>query len=157
MYAAPEIYKKADYDPYKADIWALGVLLYRFFTFNYPYKANDMKMLSKVIKEGNPNYQPLSQIPSIKNIIQKMFILKPQLRISIHEAILQLEKGMNHSSILRINSLPDKITLKLKKSSIAQKNRRLSSGMQCKSFVIQQPQINKSLSRGSPLVIWQTF
>ena len=155
-YAAPEIYKKADYDPYKADIWALGVLLYRFFTFNYPYKANDMKMLSKVIKEGNINYQALCRIPAMKSIIQKMLIVNPQSRISLEDAIAQVQGSLSQFSIARASSLPDKITLKLKKAFVTPSTQRVSNRVPYKSFGLPVVGISKSFSRGSPPVSWQT-
>jgi len=36
-YAAPEILQGRTYDPMKADVWALGVILYIFITGKMPF------------------------------------------------------------------------------------------------------------------------
>jgi MAP/microtubule affinity-regulating kinase len=43
---APEIVNKATYS-FPADVWALGILLYKMTTGNFPFKGNDDKDLYK--------------------------------------------------------------------------------------------------------------
>lgn len=38
-YMAPEMLRKQEYNPKKADIWALGVILYRLLFEKYPYRG----------------------------------------------------------------------------------------------------------------------
>ena len=40
-YMAPEIIKKKPYDGTKADVWALGVCLYRCVTGQFPFKGKE--------------------------------------------------------------------------------------------------------------------
>ena len=164
-YAAPELFKKQKYDAYKADIWALGVLLYRFFTFDYPFKGNNMESLYNEIRSASPDFQAIIRIPGIKSILQKIFRLHPPTRISIDEAINEVENGLNQFSITKNNSLPEKITLKMKKSILMPISRRASNNSNSpnsqiyKSFGYQNHgfRINRSMSRGFPLTNWQTF
>ena len=44
-YMAPEIVRKTDYSGFKADIWALGVVLYVLLTGRFPFKAKTEKEL----------------------------------------------------------------------------------------------------------------
>ena len=42
---SPEIVKKNEYNGFKADIWALGVVLYVMLTGRFPFKAKTEKEL----------------------------------------------------------------------------------------------------------------
>ena len=51
-YMSPEIVKKSDYNGFKADIWALGVVLYVMLTGRFPFKAKSEKELFTRIQIG---------------------------------------------------------------------------------------------------------
>ena len=46
---APEIVANKEYIPVKADIWALGVLLYALLSGTFPFKAVNIRELYKKI------------------------------------------------------------------------------------------------------------
>jgi len=48
-YMAPEIVQKIPYDGFKADIWALGILLFLMLTASFPFKGNSDKELDSRI------------------------------------------------------------------------------------------------------------
>jgi len=45
-YAAPEILQGRTYDPLKADVWALGVVMYIFITGKMPFDETKVCYLS---------------------------------------------------------------------------------------------------------------
>ena len=49
---APEIVQKIDYDGFKVDIWALGILLYSMLCGKFPFKSSFDKELYRKIKLG---------------------------------------------------------------------------------------------------------
>lgn len=52
-YSPPEVLQLKPYDPFKADVWSFGVLLYQLFTGNLPFMAADKKLLKEAILCGN--------------------------------------------------------------------------------------------------------
>jgi len=50
-YICPEQLNAKQYDPYKADVWAMGVLLYFLMTGYFPFRG-DTKQLYKRISKG---------------------------------------------------------------------------------------------------------
>lgn len=37
-YMAPEMFDESNFDLFKADVWAMGVVFYKVFSGNYPFK-----------------------------------------------------------------------------------------------------------------------
>lgn len=55
-YMSPQLLSKKSFCPFKADVWALGVLAYKMMFYMFPFKGkNDEDVLSK-IKLGKLNY-----------------------------------------------------------------------------------------------------
>ena len=84
---APEIVLKKDYNGQKADVWSLGVLIYKLFCADFPFKGKNQKELYNqivkckfTIKDYVPEYA--------KKIIEKMIRLKPNQRISCEQALV---------------------------------------------------------------------
>ena len=86
-YMAPEIILKKEYNGEKADIWSLGVLVYKLFCADFPFKGKNQKELYKDIIRGK--YKIKEYVPEcVKKVIEKMIRLKPKERINC-EQILQ--------------------------------------------------------------------
>jgi serine/threonine protein kinase len=50
-YISPELIAGKHYNPFKADVWAFGVLLYYMATGYFPFRG-DSKNLYKIISKG---------------------------------------------------------------------------------------------------------
>ena len=86
-YMAPEIILKKDYNGQKADIWSLGVLIYKLFCADFPFKGKNQKELYNQIVKGK--FTIKDYVPEYaKKIIEKMIRLKPNQRISCEQALV---------------------------------------------------------------------
>ena len=85
-YMAPEIIMKKDYDGQKADMWSLGILLYKLFCADFPFKGKDEKDLYRHIIKGK--YKIKEYVPDlIKIIIDKILRPKPYQRINCDQIL----------------------------------------------------------------------
>ena len=85
-YMAPEIAYKKPYVGQKADLWSLGVLLYKMFCADFPFKGKDEKELYKNIQKGK--FLMASYTPEyVKSIIIQMIELDPDKRMSCEDVL----------------------------------------------------------------------
>ena len=85
-YMAPEIIMKKEYDGQKADMWSLGILLYKLFCADFPFKGKDEKDLYRHIIKGR--YKIKEYVPDlIKIIIDKILRPKPYQRINCDQIL----------------------------------------------------------------------
>ncbi|OHT08651.1 hypothetical protein TRFO_22736 [Tritrichomonas foetus] len=95
LYAAPEVLSSGRYDPFKAEIWSVGVLLYYMYTKCTPWSICNEKETIKSIK--NANFTVPSNVPAHIHIyIHKMLVLDPEKRVSLLNVMKVL--AMKHQS-----------------------------------------------------------
>ncbi|XP_067873100.1 testis-specific serine/threonine-protein kinase 6-like [Heterodontus francisci] len=86
-YAAPEVLNGDKYDPFKADVWSLGVVLYIMVTGCMPYNDSDLSKLKELQR------QPMQFPPSpslsgcCQRLINVMLEKDPKKRASISHII----------------------------------------------------------------------
>ncbi len=88
-YMAPEVVKFEKLSP-KVDIWAIGVIIYRIFTGNFPFDGSSEKeIFAKIVKgeydESKLDRQKISK--ELKDLIKRFLTLKVKDRISVNEAL----------------------------------------------------------------------
>ena len=98
-FLSPEIINNQPYDN-KSDIWALGVLLYELMTFQMPFNAVSLPLLSIKINRGVYKPPPSTYSKDIRNLLKKCLTVNPDERPSIND-ILKLPLIKN-----RINKFP---------------------------------------------------
>ena len=64
----------------KADMWALGVILYQFFANQLPFEAANYYDTMKLIRESEPATLPSTVSPFIKEIIANLLDKNPETR-----------------------------------------------------------------------------
>lgn len=88
IFIPPEIFKKKAHDPFKADVWSLGVMFVFMITGESPWPNVPIERLKQLIFAGA--YQLSRRVPhQVADLIRKMIVVDPDARIPI-EKILQL-------------------------------------------------------------------
>ena len=78
-YMAPEMIDEKQ-STTKVDMWALGVILYQFFSNHLPFEAATFYDTMKLIRESEPAPLPSTVSPFIKEIIAKLLDKNPETR-----------------------------------------------------------------------------
>ena len=85
-YMAPEIVLKKPYNGQMADLWSLGVLVYKLFCADFPFKGKNEKDLYKSIQKGK--FRIASYTPDYaRKIIVSMIDLNPRKRLSCEDVL----------------------------------------------------------------------
>lgn len=100
LFMAPEVLKKEQHNPLKADIWSLGVTFYYMATANFPFIASCGDLLLKVI--NNANY-PILMVRNklLRQIIARCLSVNPDERPTISE-ILEMPYFSNYNALFGI-------------------------------------------------------
>ena len=88
-YMPPEIAFKKPYNGQKADLWSLGVLVYKMFCADFPFKGKNEKELYKAIERGKFKMAPYTP-DYARKIILGMIELNPNKRMTC-ETVLKSE------------------------------------------------------------------
>lgn len=86
MYICPDALSGKPYQPYKCDIWSIGVIMYVMLTGASPWTERSDPQIIKQIKNGQyltPKY--LSD--QCRDLINQLMCVDPENRISIEEAL----------------------------------------------------------------------
>ena len=90
-YAPPEIISKKLHDPFKADIWSLGITFIFSLTGDLPFLLNSEELLKQSILNGS--FLIKNSLPNeFKNIIINMIKLNPNSRPSTNDLLKFCEK-----------------------------------------------------------------
>ena len=85
-YMPPEIAFKKPYVGQKADLWSLGVLVYKMYCADFPFKGKNEKDLYKAIRKGK--FLMASYTPDyIKKIIVNMIEIDPNKRLTCENVL----------------------------------------------------------------------
>jgi serine/threonine protein kinase len=75
-FAAPELFQYGSYDPFKADVWALGVTIYFMAFAEFPFPKRVVGAPAPTYKFSTISF-PANADPLILNALQAMFVIDP--------------------------------------------------------------------------------
>jgi len=79
FYISPEMLETRAYS-YSSDLWALGIMIYQFFTGKLPFKGKTQGDTFEIIKKCE--YEEPKDIPEVAlDLIKKLIVKTPELRI----------------------------------------------------------------------------
>ena len=85
-YMPPEIIDKKLYVGQYADLWSLGILVYKFYCADFPFKGKNEKELYQAVKNGK--FEMADYTPTcVKEIISKLIVKEPDKRMSCQEVL----------------------------------------------------------------------
>lgn len=85
-YIPPQMLQKKPYNPKNADIWSLGILLYKLMFERYPYRGNDERqMLTKII--GTKLVFAEGCNMKLRRLLERMLVKNEKNRIKINEIV----------------------------------------------------------------------
>jgi len=85
-YMPPEIAEKKPYIGQLADMWSLGILVYKIFCADFPFKGKDEKELYKAIKTGK--FTMASYTPDYaRKIICSLIVINPNKRMTCEDVL----------------------------------------------------------------------
>ena len=85
-YMSPEIAFKKPYIGQKADLWSLGVLVYKIFCADFPFKGKNENDLYKNIQKGK--FRMKAYIPEyVKKVISALIEISPNKRMTCENVL----------------------------------------------------------------------
>lgn len=87
MFFAPEILANSEFDPFKADIWALAITFFYMAAGHYPFKPYPVDDLRQSILYGEIDFSNTGIDPKIQYLIKKMTIKDPLSRYSARQLL----------------------------------------------------------------------
>lgn len=117
FYAAPELFYKGKFDPFKTDIYAIGITLYSIFELKFPFIEGDEKEIREQIVNSDLIFK-FKTSKKLKNLIVKCTDKEPINRPTIDEIInydyFNIEERKlltkDNNNLDKLNTIDEKLT-----------------------------------------------
>jgi hypothetical protein len=83
-FMAPELFQAQEYNPFKADIWAMGVTLFVIIFGRQPFVGENLIALQRAITTTEPAFPPDAD-PLLVDLLQKLLDKNPETRMSLSD------------------------------------------------------------------------
>ncbi|XP_062034512.1 serine/threonine-protein kinase MARK2-like [Lepus europaeus] len=84
-YSAPEVFQQEPYDPFAADMWSLGVILFAMLAGAMPFTGKDWEELRDCIQRGSYEL-PCAASPALEELLSSLLNLDPSDRPTVEVA-----------------------------------------------------------------------
>ena len=101
MFFSPEMFVQYSVDPFKADIWALGITFFYMATGRFPYKTNNREDLKNMILYCDLDVNIFDINPKLSYLIGKMTRKSAELRPSADE-LLNISLYTKNNKLIKI-------------------------------------------------------
>jgi len=100
VYMAPELLEKQPYDPFKADVWSLGVLLHLLLTERLPFEpsTDSVDSVFEAVK-NQPLVLPPTISPSARELLTGMLDRRPHRRFTMEQ--VTNHRWLSHPTVSR--------------------------------------------------------
>ncbi|OHS97375.1 Aurora kinase [Tritrichomonas foetus] len=151
-YMSPEMLNNSDYNPFQADVFALGITFYYMIYGKLPYHYSNKKDLRAAIKLGIIPF-PTGTPTRIAQIIMQMTTRKPNSRITLDRVIMELEGIPKRITAAKSSSKIPPLIIHVK-STPEQISPNATSGISTPTFDIQN---RPAISNASSAITLKTF
>ena len=111
-YVAPELLKRQSYNPFAADMWSIGVLLYTMLTVELPWSSTVPEIMMDNIINANINY-PENMNEAMSLSIRSLLLVEPSQRLTAEKfqqiqdnnSISLAHPGPRRKSLVAVKSL----------------------------------------------------
>ena len=138
-FLAPEILTASQFDPFIADVWALGVTMFCMAVGKIPWDTSSNKAMCKAICLGMPNAEDVEVPVDLKKVIGAALTVHPKKRATLD----QLLKNEVFAEVASVKLPP------LKPSS----SRTLPKIPTCQSFTEIKPSATSRAIRGKGMTL----
>jgi len=122
-YVSPEVLSSEESGP-ASDLWALGCIIYKFFTGITPFYRKSTFLMFQAILEANPSY-PSNMNPHVKDLCKKLLVVDPGKRLGNTSDIYKELKshpffeGIDFNNLVKVKALvTNEIREKLAKEKV---------------------------------------
>ncbi|XP_002721582.4 uncharacterized protein [Oryctolagus cuniculus] len=84
-YSAPEVFRQEPYDPFAADLWSLGVILFAMLAGAMPFSGKDLAELRDCIQRGSYEL-PCAASPALEELLSSLLSPDPCDRPTVESA-----------------------------------------------------------------------
>lgn len=103
-YSSPEMFTCHEIDPFKSDIWSLGVTFFFMATGSFPFESSTREKLELMITKGEINFAKFTINHKIAFLLKKMLQKSAENRPSAKELLdFDIFKRLKEKNLVKIN------------------------------------------------------
>jgi serine/threonine protein kinase len=86
LHSAPEMFRSGAFSPQKADLWAMGIVLFALATGTFPFPTTDERNLGQLVRKGRLLFPKVIDA-KVEALIRRMTALIPNERPTVDDVL----------------------------------------------------------------------